>query len=481
MPTARWSRGLIATFVAVNTLVLANAVAHHYSVGYDAEGHQRYIRTLAEGRFPSLADSEEYFAAPLPYVIPALVTAAAPALPFGVVMKGAQFLQVFYSLALTAALIRLCRRLRPDEPLLPVTALGLLGTLPVYYRTMAMIRGEALVACLTVVCLERALAFASDRPGAARVLRLGVLLGLLLLAKQWGVFVVAAIALWLPFAAAPAWRARLRVAGAVLLVAGLTGGWYYGTLLWRFGSVTAFNTPAAGAGWLSAKPAGFLTELRPTVLLRDPVRPSLAPPPLLPTFYADTWGDYWCYWLVYGNTRVESDAVDESAAASPPQSNRETINGYLGRVNAAALLPTALMLSGFAWSLLALCRAVVRQAVPRPAPDGRAARGAGDALLGLTVAASLGGYLLLLLHYPNLDVKAGYMLHIFPMAAVLGGVLLCRLRGAAPRAYRVLAALLVCVSVHNAGAFITRYPQWDRERSTLSGSPHEWLTSGRVH
>jgi hypothetical protein len=223
MPTARWSRGLVAVYVAVNALVLINAVAHHYAVGYDAGGHQGYIRTLAGGRLPTLADTEEYLSAPLPYALPALVTAVAPGLPFGAVMKGAQLLQVLYSLALTCSLVRLCQRLRPDEPALPIAALSLLGMLPVYYRTMAMVRGEALEACLTVVCLERALAFAADRPRATRALQFGTLLGLLLLAKQWGVFVIAAIALWLVFGGA-ARRSGPVAMGMVLLVAALSGG-----------------------------------------------------------------------------------------------------------------------------------------------------------------------------------------------------------------------------------------------------------------
>ncbi|MGE3340311.1 MAG: hypothetical protein AB7N54_21135 [Alphaproteobacteria bacterium] len=471
MTRARWSRGLVAVYIAVNGLVLANAAAHHYGVGYDAEGHQRYIRALADGRLPSPADGEEYFAAPLPYVLPAVVTAAAPDLPFGVVLKGAQFLQVLYSLGLTYALVRLCRRVRPDDALLPVAALCLLGMLPVYYRTMAMVRGEALAACLTVVCLERALALAGDRPRTARAVQLGALLGLLLLAKQWGAFVVAAVTLWMLYSGdRAAWRPRLRAVGVLVVTAGLTGGWYYGTLLWRFGSVAAFNTPASTTGWLSAKPAGFLSELRLSTVGRDPVRPAFAPAPLLPTLYADTWGDYWCYWLVYGNTRVESDAVDALAAASPPASNRDAMARYLGRVNAVALVPSAVFLSGFGLSLAALWR------LGRRAPAGDA----GDALLGLTIAVSLAGYLLLLLRYPLLDVKASYLLHIVPPAAVLGGLLLCRVRAGAPRVLPVLAALLALSTVHNAAALVTRYPQWDAERSTLAGSPHEWLAGRRV-
>jgi hypothetical protein len=228
----------------------------------------------------------------------------------------------------------------------------------------------------------------------------------------------------------------------------------------------AFNTPATSAGWLSAKPAGFLTDLRLSTVFRDPVRPAFAPPPLLPTFYADTWGDYWSYWLVYGNTHVEPG--DAQVAAVPPLSNRDAIASYLGRVNAVALVPAGVLLAGFGLGLAAAWRMRSHGLTGD----------SGDALLGLTIALSLLGYLFLLLRYPLLDVKAGYMLHAFPLAAVLGGIVLCRLRAAAPAAFRALAVLLVLTTAHNAGALLTRYPQWDPVRSTLTGSPHEWRMHG---
>ena len=44
----------------------------------------------------------------------------------------------------------------------------------------------------------------------------------------------------------------------IALTATLTGGWYYGSLLWRFGSVAAFNSPATAGGAFSAKPSMIL-------------------------------------------------------------------------------------------------------------------------------------------------------------------------------------------------------------------------------
>lgn len=464
---ARWPRGLLLAYAAINVLVLVNAVTHHYAVGYDAEGHQQYVRVLAGGRLPTLADTEEYFNAPLPYLPPALAAAFLPDVSMGAVMKGAQVLQAGYSLVLTWALVGLCRRLRPDEPGLPAAALCLLGLLPVYYRTMAMFRGEALTACLTVLCLERALAFSDDsRP--SRALTLGGLLGLLLLSKQWGVFVVAAIVLWLVARMARAGGTRLRAVALAVAVAAATGGWYYATLQWRFGSVAAFNAPAVPGWSLSAKPPGFLTSLRAGQVFREPIRPAFAPEPLLPTFYADTWGDYWCYWLVYGNTRVDDPAQPPLPAPEGAVTNRAAMDRYLGRVNAVAVVPSAALLAGLVIAVLG----VVRTRVTAWGPD---------ALLGLTIGISLAGFVFLLLRYPFLDVKVSYLLHVFPLVAALAGAALCALRRAARPAFLAALVLLSVAAAHNAGTLISRYPQWAPERAGLAGSASGWGVSRRVH
>src|SRR5262249_57814554 len=68
-------------FVAVNGLVLANAIRHDPAVGYDANAHLRYITVLATARLPDPRDTYEFFTPPLPYVVPAAVVAAGPSVP----------------------------------------------------------------------------------------------------------------------------------------------------------------------------------------------------------------------------------------------------------------------------------------------------------------------------------------------------------------------------------------------------------------
>ncbi len=140
----------------------------------------RYVDVLSHGRLPGPDESTEFFAAPLPYALPALLYAVGTD-RWGVVVKAAQLQNVAWSIGLTLALWTLL----------------LLGTLPVYYKTFAFVRGEPLAAFLAVVAVERSLSiWASQGARRGQWLGLGATLGLLMLAKQWGAFVVVAVALF---------------------------------------------------------------------------------------------------------------------------------------------------------------------------------------------------------------------------------------------------------------------------------------------
>jgi len=123
----RLSPGLVAVYVAINAVVLLNAVIHHYGVGYDAPDHQAYIRTLSQGRLPGVR--------------------------FGFVLKGAQLLQVGYALVLTLFMVRICRRLRPDEAPLALAAWGSLGGMLLGHVCAATPRGYAVLVGLLGLCL----------------------------------------------------------------------------------------------------------------------------------------------------------------------------------------------------------------------------------------------------------------------------------------------------------------------------------------
>src|SRR5262249_39746339 len=55
---------VILVFLAINALVLVNAILHDPSVGYDADAHLAYIAALSRFRLPARGDTTEFFSAP---------------------------------------------------------------------------------------------------------------------------------------------------------------------------------------------------------------------------------------------------------------------------------------------------------------------------------------------------------------------------------------------------------------------------------
>jgi hypothetical protein len=456
-PAGRVDPILVALFVAVNGLVLANALLHDPTIGYDAPAHLRYVKALSSGRLPTERDTYEFFTPPLSYLAPAAAVAAGLAMPAAA--KLAQVLNVAWSLGLCVFLLTAAEAIRPGRLPFRRASLLLLGMLPVYYKTFAFVRPEPLLGFLSVAAVATALRLFGDAVRRARdALGLGVVLGLLVLARQQGFFVILAVAL---YAAGRAWsdgsaRARILRDGAIALVVALAvGGWFYVGLKLRYGSVLAYAKAPARFSFAS-QPLDFYLGLGGRVLFRDPVRPAFRNQ-LLPILYSETWGDYEGYFLLVGRDARDGSVLSgaDFDARVPAkrhkywlQTNRFEMGRYLGRVNLLALFPTALFVAGVIAAVPAL--------LGRARDDGDA----GLALPLLVVAVSFGSFLLLLTVYPSLSgnmIKATYLLPAFPMLALLAGAWLDRASLRWPRTHALLVAGLLLVALHDGGAYLTAY------------------------
>ncbi len=439
---AVWFRGregmlLAAVLVAVNGIVLVNAIRHNPAVGFDSTAHRRYIDTLAQFRLPTPEDTYEFFSPPLPYLIPAAVSAGLRAVTgceavdcSAVAYKTAQWQNVALSLGTTLLLLAISERLRPGDTCFKLLALALLGMLPVYYKTFSQVRGEPLVVFFTLALLDRLLAvFLRERaPTRCDALALGLSMGLLLLSRQWGAPVVLAAGVW-ALAALRRHPYRRQVFGvglAALGIGALVGGWFYLSLQARYGSMLSFNRDPKGAVFSTAHhSAEFYFGLGGGRLFTYPYAPAYSGQ-MLPRFYTEMWGDYEGVFILF-------------AAVPMP----EYWISYLGRVNAVSLLPTLVLLAGLlagAWHTL--------RTPARPA-----------ALPGWSAAASLAAYGWFIIRYPNIDgdtVKATYLLHVFPLLALLAAGWLAGLSRRHPAGYRGLVALLVIAALHNLPALFSR-------------------------
>ena len=446
----------------IHAILLYNALNHDPRVGYDAEEHLEYIEVLSKLSLPTPEQTYEFISPPLPYVVPALARALGMSLTGAA--KVGQVVNVFASLFLMYHLLAIADMLRPGHERLKLLALGLLGTLPVYYKSFAFVRGEPLLAAMAVAVAHEAIAiFVRDDRSVRRALALGVWLGLAVLSRQLGYLLLPPLAFLViaRIVAAPRLArfllGRSLLAGAATL---LVCGPFLAHMAIEHGSIAVYSRPGFRSFSLANNPPSFYFDPGLDKVFADPVRDAF-PNRLLPTFYSEVWGDYWCYFLIYGydarNGNPLSGLLVNRALSQPElpewlRTNRESIAPYLGRVNAAALPASAVMAGGMVMGLIGLLLMLWR----RRADSEILTR----SFLFLIVVSTLGGLLWILIKYSSPSVgrmiKPTYALQLFPFLCLLAAEAIVRLDAIAPRAARWLCVLLVACALHNLPALFTR-------------------------
>lgn len=195
------------------------------------------------------------------------------------------------SLGLNFYLVKLCDLIRPAVCHLKVTSLALLGMLPVYYKTFSFVRGEPLLAFLSVLAAYITLmVFVKKRGGRANTIALGVCLGLLILTRQWGLFLLPACIVFVAILMLKRKQERSCLLKDVVLslaLAVVAGGWFYGYPYKEFGTATVFNRPPRPTFSFSNQPTEYYFGLGLDKLFTDPVRRSF-PNRCPPIFYSET-------------------------------------------------------------------------------------------------------------------------------------------------------------------------------------------------
>lgn len=463
----RPNKPLIILFVLINVLVLVNAYLHDPTKGYDAGDHIHYIKTLAEDRrIPTCADSAQCYIPPLPYMWPALLVASGTA-SLLLAAKLAQLTNVIISLGLTYYLLKICALLDPAGIAWRFSSLALFGMLPVFYKTFSLIRGEVYLPLLIVFITYLLLSiFIAGRSTVANFVLLGIAMGLAILARQWGFLILPAVFLFMGVVVLKD-RSKFRVAiyaGTACLVFQLIlAGWYYAIMYSRYGSLTAWDRPASAIS-LSDYPLEFYFGTGSGKLFTDPIRPSFSNQ--FPSiFYADTWGDYSAYFLIYVRNTQTGDYLtgkdlQHMILSSKPipdtfDTNRFTMNAYLGRVNLVSLIPSLILVAGFLYGLGMVWRSISRKDQP--------ARQFGSVLFTLVILCSMAGYGWYLLRFQDHGqggdlIKATHMMQIFPFLGLLGGQVLQKVQTRAPRVWLAVMIVLAVIVLHNLPAMITHYP-----------------------
>jgi hypothetical protein len=439
-------------------VVAYDAVVHDPMVGYDAPNHVRYAEALAAGHWPKPPEVYEYFSPPLPYVIPAAAMRLCGASSWWAV-KCAQLLNVVLCLVIIRGVRRLAEAMRPGDVWMDVATLLFLATVPAFYRTLALFRGEGFVAAFGVLAAcELVHVVKRDRDHSP--LLLGCYLGLAALSRQWAFGLWGGAALFFALQAIgrrAEWSSALRSAAIVLALAISLAAPFYLYLALTYGKVTAFNRQGAESLTLANQPETFYFGVDTGALRFDPIRPSA--PNRMPTiFYADFWGDYWAYFLVYardprdGRYLFGPDFEHATTSPSDVVTNRPSIARYLGRNLVLDVFPSAFFVVGLLAGILELPR-VLRTTADR--------RGEVRFLAAAMLAGSLSLFLWFVIMYPERregdTVKASYMLQCIPFLALLAADRLVALRDCSQRAFAIAFAALIVIMLHNLPAAVTRY------------------------
>ena len=455
----RLSRLLLIMYIAINSLVLVNSALHSPYVGYDIPEHLKNVTALSQFHLATRLESREFFSPPLPYIIPAAAMLLGASLWWA--GKVGQIFNILLSLGLTYTLLRICEQIFPGRIRFKLLALGLLGLMPVYYKTFAQERGEPYVTFLAVLAVDLTLRiFVYRTAGRRSVAALGVVLGLSVLARQWGFFLFPALGLavlFLAFVQRQTWKKNLLSLAAVFAIAFLLGSWFYFYLYSQYGTFTAFNRRPDGS---FAKHLSMFTGNGNGKLFVDPVRPSLGTD-FFPVFYSDFWGDYHAYFLISVRDRTTGEFwtgaqlqkwIGKTQGDLPKwiETNRYSFNLYLRKVNMVSIFPSILLIAGFLYGFWLLYR-MLRY----PASTESTALG----LVALVAIITTAGYLWFVLTYPDSGdgdtIKATYLMQAYPFIALQGAALLQKIRN--PRILALLGILLALVVAYNLPAMFTHY------------------------
>ncbi len=465
----RLSRLLLVMYIAINSLVLVNAALHSPYVGYDIPEHLKSITALSQYHLATRLESREFFSPPLPYILPAIAMILGASLWWA--GKVGQIVNILLSLGLTYSLLRICEQIFPGHTRFKLLALGLLGLMPVYYKTFAQERGEPYVTCLAVLAVDLTLRIFVYTPalwvrpvgrtaGRGAIIALGIVLGLAVLARQWGFFLFPAIGLlvlFVIFVQRQPWKKNLLSLAAIFAIAFVLGSWFYFYLYSQYGTFTAFNRRPDGS---LSKHLSMFTGNGNGKLFIDPVRPSLGTD-FFPVFYSDFWGDYHAYFLISTQDRNTGEFwtgaqlqkwIGKTQGDLPNwiQTNRYTFNLYLRKVNMVSIFPSILLVAGFLYGFWLLYKMLRTPGDPQAVALG---------LVALVTYMATLGYLWFVLNYPDSGdgdtVKATYLLLAYPFIALQGAALLQKIRN--PRILGLLGVLLALVVAYNLPAMLTHY------------------------
>ena len=421
-----------------------NGWRHDYRTGYDIAAHLSYAKTLAGGRLPSQQDSMEFFTPPLSYVPAAALLAAGASESFAA--KSWQLAQTVYAVM---ALVVVSTAVPRDRRAAAAVVGGLwVVAFPVWWRSFAIIRPEALLTLLIAVAFVQTGRLFAGRRSIWRFAVCGLTWGAACLTRQWAIPAVLGVVVCTPLARVPnrQWWSGVALCASVCAI---VAGPFYLSLRVRTGSARAFNQHPV-------EQADFDWRWRPMDAAHHPTASSLTARPL-DILTADALGDYWMYYAVTGVKRggtYLSGSRLEAALVSPPKGFRSNAQTVLPDLARSVRSGTVLIVIGMLGILVSLADTWVSLARSRRVDMVR--------LTGCAIVFSLmAGYAWFIGHYTDAmsdsdTVKATYLVQAFPILGLFVGTLLDWRHGWRESAWVFTLGLIATAAWFTSTVWLTR-------------------------
>lgn len=418
-----------AILAALAALLVWNVFQYPWENGYDAVSAAHYSEALGTyHRLPHTDETDVWHNPPLWFAVAGGVYHVGEILRLPDAGIPVQLLSALSVVGIAVLVGLIAREVAPERRLLVPLAIGATAVTPVLVRAGVLFHPEPLAALLTTAALY-AFVRAVSRGQTTLVAgaTIGVLLGLANLTRTWafaalGAVIIGALAVW--------WRDRRSARAFSLAVivssAAIVVPWL-AIKTATYGSPFAYSKPDPMQWRQHGRPASFYFSLDLDRLARTPYQPAFRNH-LVPTVFADWYGDYWRDYEMPLALRNEPEVLP-SRYGDPLVRQM-----WVGVVLSAFTLIGAVGLARRAWRRR-------------------------DLALGtflLSAVSLLTMYVLFLVQNPKQDgdnMKALYLLNVAPVVALAlaWGVHAVASRG---RVWRVVTAVLVVEAVVISTIFV---------------------------
>ena len=489
----------------ISLILIFNSLSHDPLMNYDSSAHTKNIKAYVEKRFPTPDDSYEYHSPPLPYVSSALIYSfLAPnesqlqnlsassqfgqwlkirffssfeELSIGLALKFSQLLIALMGIISIFFVAKIAKLIHPENLDFQTFTLLIVGAMPVFYRSFALVRGEPYLLLFAVLLLHATLPIATrkENPSIKQLLWLGILCGLAALSRQQGLVYGLAFAiafLLLTLFGKMLWKQLIRSVFIVGIIALSISALFYVQFYIQNGNSLRFQSDAyseyAETFSLSNQPLKFYISLSLDELFTNPIRPAYLNQ-FIPILFSDTYGDYHSHFLVYARdkennaivfpSRVQNYYIDafyfENSLFPPAwlETNRLTIAPYLGALNLASGIHFFFLAGGLLFALGHLISLFTKKEKPSYY----------RIFILFFVLLNFGVFLyaaIMINTFEGEVIKATYLVQIFPLMALLAADLIIMISSRWKKMAQPIRLLLYGYFLFALPAFFTHYISW---------------------